>query len=652
MNAVTPVDVLPERPYPGLRPFRQEEWPIFFGREEHADEVIVGLGRQGLVLVHGASGCGKSSLVRAGVLPALEASHEVAGRMWRTATMRPSEGLLSRLAEILEESLPRPAGEGDAEDAGAGPSSWADFVVKGGGLVDHVEQAVRISGGGGFCLLIDQFEEIFRWARERSEAEARLFVDFLKRVGGNGEETGFYVILTMRSDYFGQCASYDGFAEFLNPRQYLLPRMDEFGLLRAIYEPAELYGGAIDPAVSAMLLPVVEGHVDGLPVLQHALMRASHHAQARAAPGAPWRVTAEDLAQAGGADHALAQHADEVLEQATGGDPELVEAAEWIFRALTDLDADRRAIRRPCRLSGLIEVSGVDRERTLAIIDAFRAPDCSFIFPYLPTPIDDESELDISHEALIRQWPRLCNTGIDSRTSRPNGWVYREFHDSLVWRSLVVQATAYAEDRNHLLSVATTEQRLPWFRAIEARPGWTKRHALSERRGDAASTDEQWRNVKAMMDASGQNLARQQGIIGRLRRVRNGSLLLVVLALAALVALSVFYVIDSKRKHDALLQKQVELVRQSDFERRQRVAAFAMARIFAERTIDQLCSQSEGANASGVQTCRAEVERQLWEEVKFQTGLGREVSAPPSPAAVSQQPEPARGAPKPGGGQR
>src|SRR6185369_12174142 len=78
---------LPATPYPGLRPFEREEWPIFFGRELIVDEVIArGIERQ-FVVVHGDSGCGKSSLIRAGVLPRLEQEHARSGARWRTASM-------------------------------------------------------------------------------------------------------------------------------------------------------------------------------------------------------------------------------------------------------------------------------------------------------------------------------------------------------------------------------------------------------------------------------------------------------------------------------------------------------------------------------------------------------------------------------------
>ena len=85
--------VVPARPYPGLRPFQKHEWSIFFGREPMIDAVLDRLAQTRLVVVHGSSGCGKSSLVKAGVLPRLEQEHSLHGVSWRTAQMRPGSSV-------------------------------------------------------------------------------------------------------------------------------------------------------------------------------------------------------------------------------------------------------------------------------------------------------------------------------------------------------------------------------------------------------------------------------------------------------------------------------------------------------------------------------------------------------------------------------
>jgi hypothetical protein len=143
-----PLDApLPPRPYPGLRPFESDEWPIFFGRETMTEEVIRGLVHQQLVVVHGDSGCGKSSLIRAGVLARLAQGHVSSGLRWRTCKMLPRENPLGNLVRALAEL----DGAGDVDrheihrvlNHGAdAPAGLAELLRR--GVDDHI------------CILVDQ----------------------------------------------------------------------------------------------------------------------------------------------------------------------------------------------------------------------------------------------------------------------------------------------------------------------------------------------------------------------------------------------------------------------------------------------------------------------------------------------------------------
>ncbi|MBV8105387.1 MAG: ATP-binding protein [Hyphomicrobiales bacterium] len=179
MTAAPPVAVTrPERPYPGLRPFEVEEWAIFFGRERMIDEVIGRLAGSRLVLIHGISGSGKSSLVRAGVLPKLALQYGRHDAPWRTCAMRPSGGPLWNLAFEFANL------EGRGEDlervstiAGQLNASSATLASVAGSL-DGVKDK-------SLCLLVDQFEELFRYERETSRDEAELFVDLIQRAAAD-----------------------------------------------------------------------------------------------------------------------------------------------------------------------------------------------------------------------------------------------------------------------------------------------------------------------------------------------------------------------------------------------------------------------------------------------------------------------------------
>src|SRR5262245_59665369 len=174
-----------QNPFPGLRPFKTEESTLFFGRDEQIGEALDRMMRQKLLAVVGVSGCGKSSLVTAGMVPALEMG--LAGdpeQHWRVATMWPGDGPLRGLARCLD------FGEALAERTY--------------GLLEAVE--THLPAGENLLLVIDQFEEIFPFRDRKLLAgggsEADLCVSYLLRAAQDMAGR-VYVLLTMRSDYLG-----------------------------------------------------------------------------------------------------------------------------------------------------------------------------------------------------------------------------------------------------------------------------------------------------------------------------------------------------------------------------------------------------------------------------------------------------------------
>ena len=256
---------LPSRPYPGLRPFQSDEWPIFFGREPMTDRVIDLVIENKMVVVHGDSGCGKSSLIRAGVLVQLQQGHAATGGRWRTGTMLPREDPLGNLAKALA-----------SVDSGGDPDPTLTAelreILNGGSYApETVAMLLRRGEDDHICILVDQFEELFRYDQHVSHTEAACFVEFLTSLAGE-PPPGLYAILTMRSEFLGHCAHFEGFAETVNRTQYLLPRMEHPALMCAIREPARLYGGQVSPELADKLITDAGGGQDQLPLIQHGLM--------------------------------------------------------------------------------------------------------------------------------------------------------------------------------------------------------------------------------------------------------------------------------------------------------------------------------------------------------------------------------------------
>lgn len=466
----------PTFPYPGLRPFEPEEWSIFFGRESMIDDVIERLARQRLVLIHGASGSGKSSLVRAGVLPKLARQYLSHGAAWLTCAMRPSGGPLWNLAAELARIEGR---EGDMKRIG----EIIRLFNRRGAKLSTIVGALDGLSDKRLCILVDQFEELFRFERESSREEVELFIDLL--IGEISEEPeapdaastepnaasepdcgvgNLHIIITMRSEFLGECARFDRFAEAINRAQYLVPRLTRPALMRAIRQPAQLYGGEVTTALAERLIADVRGRLDELPLIQHGLMLFWHKA-AQSQRGTKVVLDSAMLDGAGGLAQILSDHADSVMQAAAPAPGRMI-VIERLFRALTDINAEGQAIRRPQSFLDLVAVCDVSAEDLRDILNAFRAEGISFLTPYLPTTIDDKTVIDISHEALIRCWRTIADP--------ESGWLRREFDDGLVWRSLLLEAKEFAQNKRRVLSPATTAERSKWL-ARQTRP-WSERY--------------------------------------------------------------------------------------------------------------------------------------------------------------------------------
>jgi formylglycine-generating enzyme required for sulfatase activity len=487
-------------PYPGLRPFQKHEWPIFFGREPMIDEVLQRLAATRLVVVHGSSGCGKSSLIKAGVLPRLEQEHSHYGVPWRTAEMRPGSSPLWNLAMAiarLHEQL-----EGAAEPTLDTTRTVRRLLDGGRDALAGIRQRFGLGKDGNVCLLLDQFEELFRYARDIGPEEAAALIEVLRGFelapedGGRGPAAGIYAILTLRSDHLGDCGHFEGFAELLNATQYLLPRMHDAALLRAIREPARLFGGEVAPDLAVCLVDESRAEIDALPLVQHALMRLWRQAGGAAGNPSPQRpdtasgpepvLTAEGYS---GLEALLNEHAEEVLRDVTAKDPASAKVTEYVFRALTEVDAEGRGIRRPRRLSELVRATGGIRSILEQVVERFAQPDCGF----LVRSSGDDPMIDLGHEALIRCWRQLSDPTMEEITRpprgwlqraaaaariwrhtgtarRPRGWLQREREDARIWRSMLVQGEA--GDR---ISRAVLEDREAWFAALPG-PAWAERY--------------------------------------------------------------------------------------------------------------------------------------------------------------------------------
>lgn len=409
-------------PFPGLRPFRTSEFQLFKGREGQADELLQRLQKNHFLAVIGSSGTGKSSLIRAGLIPQLYGGYLYeAGSKWNIAICRPGRAPLENLSIALS-SIKCQSRNKDkilAEYATITPVLHKSVY----GILE-VNQLLQREKDGiqkNLLIIIDQFEELFRFDQKKTDNShfKNHFVNLLLKASAQFDSS-VYVIITMRSEFLGECVKYRGLPEVINDGQYLVPQLGRSQVKDVIEGPLKLAGRQIDAGLSSILLNEIEetrlkDNLDQLPILQHALMRTYKHASFG---NGNTIIHQQDYIAIGGMERALALHAEakynELGEAGQAADAisrkQLI--AQIVFQALTDLSSEQKGGRRPVELANIYAIThaiGASEEETNEVINKFRDIDTSFIMPPVNTPLVPSLIIDISHESLMRNWERLNN---------------------------------------------------------------------------------------------------------------------------------------------------------------------------------------------------------------------------------------------------
>jgi WD40 repeat protein/tetratricopeptide (TPR) repeat protein len=453
-------------PYPGLRPYEQNETDIFFGREEHTDQLLEKLRQTRFLAIVGPSGCGKSSLARAGLLAGLRAGFlSEAGIHWRIAEMRPGNSPYANLAQaLLDKSILGNAYADFTENNIEAAASLSASLSRGPFSLHEILQNTPLPPDTHLLLLVDQFEEIFRYYEHGKENvnEAAAFVSLLlttaQQTRAPIQQQGhinIYVVITMRDEYIHECALFQGLPEAINQGIFLPPRLTRDQLREAIELPAQVFGDKVEPALVNRLLNKISNDQDQLPVLQHALMRMWRLAHAENPEQAI--LSLKHYEKIGGLEKALSQHADKAYAEL---DPAQQKVAETLFRNLTGANNTRR----PVKLAKIATLANVSTEQIVAVVEIFRQEGRSFLTPPLGKALTPETVLDISHESLIRLWQRLKN------------WTEEEAESAKLYQRLEDSACRWNKGQVPLLQSPELEVVLAWYEKFKPTHQWATRY--------------------------------------------------------------------------------------------------------------------------------------------------------------------------------
>jgi len=474
-------------PYKGLRPFLEPDAPDFHGRESLIRRLADRLTNERLLALVGPSGSGKSSAVRAGLVPAVRAGAAPGSERWFVAEMLPGEEPFAELAAALIRVA-----------AAAPPADFADRIERDPkGLVESVGWLLP-DEDSALLLVVDQFEELFTLVDDE-DRRAR-FMGALRTAAADPRGR-VRIVITMRADFLDRPLAQAGFAEILRAGIELLLPLRATELERAISRPARRVGVTVEDGLLAELVTDVMGQPGALPLLQFTLAELFDRRQNATLTPAAYR-------ELGGVAGAVARGAEEAYG-ALG--QQRRSAARQLFLRLVDAGDGIESTRRRVLRSELLSLTEDDGGMQAAI-DAFAR---RRLLSFDRDPETREPTVEIAHDALLRAWDRLSD------------WV-GEVREDLRAQRLLATAAREWQDSGRDASFLVRGSRLERFEAWRGSSGLALTHAEAEFLDASLAERDRLRAEDAARQARERELERRS--LHRLRAV------VAVLAAAAVVA--------------------------------------------------------------------------------------------------------------------
>lgn len=451
-------DVRADPPYPGLAAFGPDDAAWFFGRDGEIQHLLEQMKSSRFLAVVGPSGSGKSSLVLAGLLPALAAGRVPGSSGWTRVVLRPGTRPLLELAAALGRLRPDRT-----------LTALHDELADPRALDLHARSLFGGEPDGCLLLVIDQFEEVFTRCRDAREQAAFLgnVVEAATNVDGRVR-----IVLTLRSDFYSATADHPELARQVAGHQHAVAAMTREQLADAVEQPAHAAGATFEPGLVDVIVDDAVGRPGALPLLQHALRELWNLRVGR-------RLTHRAYTSIGGVDGALARRAEELYGGLDAGRQQLMRT--WCTD-LVQLIGDV-AVSRPVRRD---QLPGADDQGAARLLDEL----ISQRLLSARAGSDQIAMVEFAHEALIAAWTRLQR------------WI-AEDRDLLLWRQELQQSAqtwderqrdrAYlyrgsrlrgALQRAHALADSLTEVEQPFLRASLR---WERRRAVERYAGQGAA---------------------------------------------------------------------------------------------------------------------------------------------------------------------
>ena len=517
-------------PYPGLRPFNENEAIFFKGRDKHIEQVVAQLEQNKFIMLTGASGDGKSSLVYAGVIPNAHAGFFKAKfNNWILVDFRPERDPLKNLSKTLSHKLNINDDEKTQKELSFGFSSLINLYksspyyidTKGDEYkqADETTQKKLKRKAANLIILADQFEEFFtnieNFSNDVPSLRSQTVVNLLLETAriALAEDIPIYIICTMRSDYIGQCAAFHGLPEYIGFSQFFVPRLKRKEIQQVIEEPAMLSGCKISNRLTQILINELGEGIDQLPVLQHALNQIWHKANdgndvmdmihlAKLGGISPQMLSAEDqnifvkwfndlavieqnFLKNPSLENLLNAHANELHDRSarlhynkshsheiSESDAALI--IKTAFQCLTRIDHSRAVRNRMTlqEINDIINKPTISTDMVAGVLDIFRVEGNTFLKPFITEEPESQKlnpgdVLDITHESLIRNWKMLLE------------WAQEENNNYIIFLDFEKQLNRWVDNNKssgYLLPIGPLTYFEHWFNDCNPNRFWLKKY--------------------------------------------------------------------------------------------------------------------------------------------------------------------------------
>ena len=583
-------------PYPGLRPFTEEESIFFKGRDLHIRQIVKLLEQNKMAFITGASGDGKSSMVYAGVVPYIRAGFLKAEfNSWLVLDFKPQRNPLASLARTVANEMHL-----DYDDTyrklRRGFSALVNIYKKSDFYVQDAADAKN--RGKNVLIVADQFEEVFTMNENFHDGtpsnEAYTCVNVLLDTVRLAilEQLPIYVIFTMRSDYISQCTVFKDLPEFIAYSQFFVPQLKRTEIRQVIEQPAILAGGSVSSRLTEVLINNLNSGFDQLPVLQHALNLLWKTADNGSQPldllhlakiaGISremlsdneqkeydrWYATLPYYQQKyyehPDLNNVLNAHAGTLYESAydyfmhnapwaekTITPDESKQIIEIAFKSLTKIDNNRQ-VRNRCTLqeiTGIINKPNIKESTVCGVLNIFRSEENTLLRPFAVEGdfatqyLSGTTVLDVTHEALIRNWKLLTQWDMEELDN------LKEYND---YNSQVQRWIDSGRSPEFLLASGNYAIFSQWYERCRPNKYWILKHDnsqrdLHEKLRTAASRMEK---CDAFMQQSSDALVAKE----RSRRRKIAATIIGLLVFIAGLLIFLFWALQEKKEADIARQ--------------------------------------------------------------------------------------------------